>query len=296
MSGSRRHVFFALAAMLSGLAAASGSRAQPEPPLGEILWAAIDFPPFQIVEGPYLATGAFDGLRNLLIREIPDARHEVVTQTFSQREEALRDGQLLCSPGMFRTPARERYLVFSKPALIHLDNRLVFLRRNAGRFPAGEAVDLEAVFMDQRLTGGIIAGRSFAPNIDALVRRYGGAPNIQMHPVKPARMVEMLEEGEIDYTVMFSHEADFLEQQGGKRQTLANLRIDGTPPFILTHVACTRSDWGERVIARVNRLLLAHRNEPEYQQLSERWYSAADRDLVRKYYPRLIEAEAGRPR
>lgn len=296
MKGLCRHAFFALAAVLVGPVAASGSRAQPEPPLGDISWAAVDFSPFQIVEGPHLGSGAFDGLRNLLIREIPDARHEVIAQTFSQREEALREGQLLCSPGMFRTPARERHLVFSRPALIHLDNRLVFLRRNADRFPVGEAVDLETLFKDRRLTGGIIAGRSFAPNIDALVRRYGGAPNIQMRPVKPARMLEMLENGEIDYTVMFSHEADFLERQAGKQQTLANRRIDGTPPYILTHVACTRSDWGERVIARVNRLLLAHRNEPEYRQLSERWYSAADREQIRKYYPRLIEADAATPR
>lgn len=282
--------------MLSLMVPTTGSRAQPEPPLGEILWAAVDFPPFQIVDGPFLGSGAFDGLRNLLVREIPDARHGIVTLTFAQREEALREWQPLCSPGMFRTPARERYLVFSKPALIHLDNRLVFLRRNAARFPAGAAIDLEAVFRDRRLNGGIIAGRSFAPNIDALVRRYGGAPNIQLQPVKPARMLEMLEKGEIDYTIMFSHEADFLERQAGNRRTLGNRRIEGTPPFILTHVACTRSDWGERVIARVNRILTAHRNEPDYRQLSERWYSAPDRKLIEKYYPRLIEADSETPR
>lgn len=290
------HSLLGLVVMLSCLVAASVSRAQPDQLLGEVMWAAVDFPPFQIVEGPHLGSGAFDGLRNLLVRELPDARHGIITQTFAQREEALRDGQLLCSPGVFRTPARERYLVFSKPALIHLDNRLVFLRRNAARFPAGATVDLEAVFKDRRLAGGIIAGRSFAPNIDALVRRYGGAPNIRMQPVKPAQVLEMLEKGEIDYTIMFSHEADFLERQAGNQHTLTNRRIEGTPPYILTHVACTRGDWGERVIARVNSILLAHRNEPEYRRLSERWYSAADRDLIRKYYPQLIEANAESPR
>jgi uncharacterized protein (TIGR02285 family) len=291
-----RHSFLGLAALLSCLVLAGVSKAQPEPPLGEVTWAAVDFPPFQIVEGPHLGTGAFDGLRNLLIREIPDARHGILTQTFAQREEALREGQLLCSPGVFRTPARERYLVFSKPALIHLDNRLVYLNRNAGRFPVGAAVKLEAVFMDRRLTGGIIAGRSFAPNIDALIRRYGGAANIRVLPAKPARVLEMLEKGEIDYTIMFSHEADFLERQAGNQRTLANRRIDGTPPFILTHVACTRCDWGERVIARVNRILQAHRSDSEYRQLSERWYSAPDRELIRKYYPQLTEAEGEPPR
>lgn len=270
--------------------------AQPEPPIEKIVWASLDFPPFQIIEGPQRGSGAFDGLRDLLIRAIPDARHEVVTMTFARREDELRDGVLLCSPGMFRTPVRERYLVYSRPALIHLDNRLVFLGKNAARFPPGAEVDLEQVFKDKRLVGGIITGRSFAPNIDALIRRHGGSHNLQMRALKPAEVVELLLNGKIDYTIMFPHEATFLEQQAGRSGVLINRPIAGTPPYILTHVACTRSEWGERVISRVNRILREQRNRPEYRQFSERWYSVADLQLIRRYYPRLVEADSDPPR
>lgn len=275
---------------------AHGALAQPDSPLGRIVWVSVDFPPFQVIDGPHQGSGSFDGLRDLLVREMGDVEHQFVTMTFAQREEAFRDGTLLCSPGMFRTPSRDRYLVFAQPSLIHLDNRLVFLRRNAGRFPSSLAVDLETVLKDRSLVGGVIASRSFAPNIDALVRRYGGAPNIRMQALKPSQIVELLLKGEIDYTIMFSHEADFLERQAGKGGMLGNKQIVGTPPYIMTQVACTKSDWGERVVARINRVLRDQRPRPEYRQLSERWYADIDQALVRRYYPRLIEAGGDQPR
>lgn len=286
------------ALVLAGLCMipASSALAQPDPPLGRIVWVAVDFPPFQVIDGPNQGSGSFDGLRDLLVREMRDVEHEFVTMTFAQREEAFHEGVLLCSPGMFRTPSRDRYLVFAEPSLIHLDNRLVFLKRNAGRFPSGLAVDLETVLKDRNLVGGVIVSRSFAPNIDALVRRYGGAPNIRMQALSPAQIVELLLKGEIDYTIMFSHEADFLERQAGRSGMLGNKQIVGTPPYIMTQVACTRNDWGEKVVARVNRALRDQRARPEYRQLSERWYVELDRALVRRYYPRLIEAAGDPPR
>ena len=287
---------WAIIAVFLGGSVAVVAHAQPEPAVGRILWASLDFPPFQIVDGPNRGSGSFDGLRDLLVREIPDAEHELITMTFARREDDLREGRLLCSPGMFRTPVRERYLIFSKPALIHLDNRLVFLVKNESRFPSGSEVDLERVFKDRRLVGGVIAGRSFAPNIDALIRRYAGSHSLQLRALKPSQVLGLLLEGKIDYTIMFPHEATFLERQAGSSGMVANRPIAGTPPYILTHVACTRSDWGERIINRVNRVLHEQRDRPEYRQLSERWYSPADQLLIRRYYPRLIEAENVPPR
>ncbi len=264
----------------------------PSRPVGKIVWSLIEFPPFQILGGEYRDSGSFDGLRDLLAREIRDADHESIPMTVARREEELRRGELLCSPGMFRTPVRERYLVFSDPALIHLDNRLVFLSRNAGHFPSGSTIDFEALLANRQLIGGIISGRSFAPNIDALIRRNGG-PHLLMRPLKAPQMVELLLNGDIDYTIMFPHEAAYVERQLGRKGLLTNRQIVGTPPYILTHVACTRSEWGERVIARVNKVLRAQRKKPEYRALSERWYSEADQALIRSYYPRLLAPNAG---
>lgn len=284
----------AVVAALAGTLASPGAPAGQDgagDPIGKIVWAVLDFPPFQILGGEYRGTGSFDGLLELLEREIRTVEHEVIPMTFARREEELRQGELLCTPGMFRTPVRERYLVFSKPALLHLDNRLVFLSKNAARFPAGASVDLEPLLTTRKLIGGIISGRSYAPNIDALIRRNDG-PNLLTRPLKASQMVELLMNGDIDYTILFPHEAAYIERQLGRTGLLTNRRIAGTPPYILTHVACTRSAWGELVIARVDRVLREQRRKPEYRALSERWYPEVDRALVHSHFPQLISADA----
>jgi uncharacterized protein (TIGR02285 family) len=269
-------------ALFGALLSASASAREVVP------WAALDFPPFQIRDGEYRGSGSFDGLLDLLVRQLPEYEHDVITMTFARREEEIRQGQRLCTPGLFRTAEREKLLVFSLPALIHLDNRLVFLASRADRFPGGHEVDLESMLRRQDLIGGIINQRSFAPNIDPLLRQYANAPNVLVRSLKSSQMFELLGSGEIDYTILFPHEAAYLSRQLHSRQEIALRPIAGTPPYIFTHVACTKGPWGEDMIARINRVLRAHRETPEYRALSERWYNEPDKALIRRYYPQLL--------
>jgi uncharacterized protein (TIGR02285 family) len=254
-----------------------------------IVWAALDFPPFAILQGEHRGGGSFDGLLQLLVQEMPEYRHEIVPMTFARREGEIRAGQRLCTPGLFRTPAREGLLVFSQPALIHLDNRVVALASRADKLgPADQAVDLEALFKRADLVGGIIAERSFAPNIDPLIKRFSGSRNLVLRPMKSCQMFEMLLDGEIDYTLLFPHEAAYLAGRFKVVEPLQIRSIAGTPPYIATHVACTKGAWGEAVIRRIDGILARRRTAPEYRALSERWYGDADKALIRRYYPKLL--------
>lgn len=270
---------------------AAGLVALPALGQDEIVWGVMEFPPFQVLSGDQRGSGSFDGLLQLLVRQMPEFRHEIVNMTFARREEEMRAGQPLCTPGIFRTPAREKYLVFSKPALIHLDNRVVALASKADSLgPADQPIDLAALLKRADLVAGIISERSFAPNIDLLLGRYGKSRNVVMRPMKASRMFEMLLNGEIDYTILFPHEATYLAGQLGTDAPLAIRAIAGTPPYIVTHVACTRGAWGEAVIRRIDGVLAGQRTTPEYRAYSERWYGEEDRQLIRRFYPRLLSA------
>ena len=255
-------------------------------------WAVLDFPPFQIRDGEHRGSGSFDGLLDLLVRQLPDLDHDIVTMSFARREEEIRQGHRLCTPGLFRTPAREKLLVFSLPALIHLDNRLVIRAGRAGGLETGQPVDLDALLARRDLIGGIISERSFAPNIDPLLRQHVGAPNIVMRSIRSSQMYEMLMKGEIDYTILFPHEAAYLARSLGHAEETRILPIAGTPPYIFTHVACTRGPWGEAMIERIDRILLERRTSPEYRPLSERWYVDSDKALIRRYYPQMLAPAA----
>jgi len=255
-----------------------------------IEWALIDFPPFQILDGSAKETGSFDGLLQLLIRRMPQYGHDIVPMTFARREAESREGQAMCTPGMFRTPAREAYWEFSRPALLHLDNRIVFLADSAGKFPGEGPVDLEALFLRDDVVGGIAAGRSYAPNIDALVQRYGTTRrNLVVRPVRADQFFQMLLGGEIDYVILFPHEANFMAERYGAGGRIAVRPIAGTPATITTSVACTRTPLGHEVIAAVDATVAAQLDDPDYRMLSERWYGEADKTLIRRHYGRQLE-------
>lgn len=285
-SGGARAKLAWMTLLVVGAASAAAAEAEDN-----IVWAAIDFPPFQVLGGEFRGSGSFDGLRDLLVSRLPEYRHEVMGMTFARREEELRQGQRLCTPGVFRTPEREERLVFSRPALIHLDNRLVFLASRADRIGDDAEIDLARLLERPDLVGGAISGRSFAPNIDPVLKRHDGQPNLVMRPVRAAQMLEMLVSGEIDYTILFPHEAAYLARHLRLTEPLALRPIAGTPPYIFTHVACTRGPWGEAVIGRVDRLLGELRATPAYRAYSERWYGEADKQSIRRHYPRLLEAD-----
>jgi uncharacterized protein (TIGR02285 family) len=253
-----------------------------------IVWAVLDFPPFQIIDGPYRGSGSFDGLLDELIRRMPEYQHEVVPMSFARREQEVRDGRPVCTPGIFKTPEREKLTVFSKPSLIHLDNRLVFLASRAAELGGADPVDLEGVIARRDLVIGVSAQRSFAPNIDPVLARHAGDPNLLLRSLKTGQLFELLLKGEIDATIMFPHEAAFLAHGFGVEGRVATRRIAGTPPYIITHAACTKGTWGEAVMARIDAILDQMRDDADYRALSERWYVPEDRERIRGFFPAMV--------
>lgn len=294
VSAARSLVWPRLLFLLAVLAAWPGAMPAAAQDGDAIVWAVLDFPPFQIRDGEFRGTGSFDGLLEILTRELPQYRHDVVGMTFARREEEIRQGKQLCTPGMFRTAAREKHLVFSRPALLHLDNRLVVRRDALGRLPGRRPVVLDQLLADSTLIGGIIAERSFAPNIDATLRQHAGTPNLLVRAVKSAQLFEMLMRGDIDYTILFPHEAAHLARAAGRSDDIVVLPIAGTPPHIVTHVACSKGAWGTATIGAIDAVIRTHVGSPAYRALSERWYDEPDKGLIRRYYGQALSGTGGK--
>jgi uncharacterized protein (TIGR02285 family) len=254
-----------------------------------LIWGVFDFPPFQILEGSHAGSGSFDGELQTLIAKMPEFDHKIVPMSFARRREEFMAGTNLCTPGIFRSPATALKLAISMPALTHLDNRVIFLKDKAALFGDEKALDLDALFERKNLTGAVVPGRSYAPNIDESIRRFQDKANFLMRPLETSKLFQMLLNGDVDYLLLFSHEAAFLADRFGVSERIVNRPISGTPPFIFTHVACTGNAWGKAVIDRINMILQTERTAHEYQKLSERWYPPEDQEKIRRYYPGMLK-------
>jgi uncharacterized protein (TIGR02285 family) len=254
-----------------------------------LTWGVLEFPPFQILEGPHRGSGSFDGELQTLIARLPEFEHKVVPMSFARRREEFLAGTSFCTPGIFKPPAMALKLAISKPMLTHLDNRVVFLRDKEARFGERAPIDLDALLQDRNLRGAAVPGRSYAPNIDAAIQRARGAPNLMIRPLETTQLFRMLLNGDVDYLLLFSHEAAFLADKLDAGDRVRNRAIAGTPPYIFTHVACTGNDWGRAVIARIDAIMAAERLQPEYRRYSERWYPPEDQEKVRRYYSEMLK-------
>ncbi|HEX8989070.1 MAG TPA: TIGR02285 family protein [Rhodocyclaceae bacterium] len=254
-----------------------------------LTWAVLEFPPFQILEGPHRGSGSFDGELQTLIARLPEFEHRIVPMSFARRREEFTAGIDICTPGIFKAPAMALKLAISKPMLTHLDNRVIFLKEKEGRFGDSAPLDLDALLQDARLVGAVVPGRSYAPNIDASIQRARGRPNLLIRPLETGQLFRMLLGGDVDYLLLFPHEAAFLAEKFAATGRIANRPIAGTPPYIFTHVACTGDDWGRAVIARIDAAMAAERGKPEYRGYSERWYPPEDQERVRRYYTEMLK-------
>ncbi|MDR3409434.1 MAG: TIGR02285 family protein [Formivibrio sp.] len=254
-----------------------------------LAWSVFDFPPFQILEGAYKGSGSFDGELQTLIAKMPEFEHKIVPMSFARRREEFIAGTNLCTPGIFRAPAMALNLAISMPALTHLDNRVIFLKEKAPLFGKDNPIDLDALFSRGNLLGAVVSGRSYAPNIDAAIQRFSSNPKLMIRPLGTAQLFQMLLNGDIDYLLLFSHEAAFLADKFGVSERIVNRPIAGTPPYIFTHVACTGNAWGHAVIGKINAVLQTERSQPDYRKYSERWYPLEDQDKIRRNYPNMLK-------
>lgn len=263
----------------------------PEPVWGKesLTWSVIDFPPFQVLEGKQSGTGSFDGELQAIVDEMPGFEHETVPMSFARRKEEFIKGTNICTPGIFLAPAKALNLAISKPALTHLGNRIIFLKNKAALFGEENPVDLKKLFARKDIVGGMVGGRSYAPAIDEAIQRYKGSPNLVIRSLTGERLFQMLLGGEVDYVIMFPHEAEFHGNRLGASDTFLDRPVAGTPPYIHTYVACTGNAWGRAVIDKVNAVLDRERGTKKYRSFSERWYPVEDRKRIRRYYQLMLK-------
>ncbi len=258
-----------------------------------LVWAVLDFPPFQILSGPHAGSGSFDGELQALMAAMPEYEHRVVTMSFSRRKAEFLAGTPMCTPGIFLPPAQALKLAISRPALTHLDNRVVYLPDKAHRFGSAPSLDVETLFHRPDLVGGLAQSRSFAPVVDGALSRHQGQHHLVVRALSGEVLFRMLLAGELDYLIMFPHEAAFLAATLGAGMALHTRPIRGVPPYQYTHVACTGNDWGRGMIARIDAVLDQEMDKPAYRALSERWYPKPDQARVRRYFAGMVRERAG---
>jgi uncharacterized protein (TIGR02285 family) len=221
-----------------------------------IRWYYQSFPPLHITDGPRAGQGFADKALAYLHARMPDYNHLKVYSSLSRMHGELKVRENACHLGLFKTPEREEYAYFSDPVIEILPNRLVTLKEKAARFEplltAEGEVDLARLFAARHLMYGVEVDRVYSPRISAYTNGHTKADGKVELP--NPRFAALLLHGRIDYGFAFAFEATYRFNMLEKGDAFTTLPIAGEPALLMNYVGCSKSEFGAKVIADVNKV------------------------------------------
>lgn len=273
-----------VAAGVPGPARAEG-RAQTAPQIG---WYVFDFPPIFILTGPDAGTGNGDVWLSYFISVLPQFRHRIVTASISRMMTDIAREQGACTTSVIPSPERAKFMAFSRHFWRVQPNRLIYPQAIAPtvdlyRGPDGQ-IDVMALVADETLTAGYVERRSYSPAIDAAIarlrQRNGGWPVTGSEGA-----VEMLALGRVDYTFGYPFELRYLLHRRGNGLLLASAGAAGDPETVEAHIACSKGETGEAVLAALDDQLDAAPPPPSTLRASHRWTRPEELSLLLPQWP-----------
>lgn len=272
----------------------SYARAEEQKP--QLDWAATDFPPFMILEGPAKGQGVWDELSRVVQANLPDFEHVDVKMTNSRFMEELKDGKNLCKIYFFKTPEREKYLYYSIPAVVFLTNHVVMRRETYEEMRKPDRIDLNELLVDQRFRGGFTINRSYALDMDTVIAANRNAPHLTFMVADNTSYFKMMAEGRLDYILDFPVAVAYWSKVLGlDPDRFVSVPIVSSTMYTTTYVVCTKNAWGAQLIDRINAILRKEIPTKHYLEMVTRWYDPQDRAQLETYYRECLLEAAAKP-
>jgi uncharacterized protein (TIGR02285 family) len=251
------------------------------------VWAVYDAPPFMIADGPDRNTGIFDRIRTLLDNRLSGAPARTLRAPFPRVLASLADGIDVCFIGGVKTPDREAFAVFSLPVTMFYPLRIVVHASERERFAVRAPLSLPTLLADRGLRTSVLRSRSLGSRIDVLLAQ-AASPHVHAEFDEAFRM---LLAKRLDYLVEYPVIAGYGARKLGQADAFVSLPFAEAPEPVLARVMCPKTEWGRRLVARIDAVLRDERQGPAYRQIVEAWADPSDLPTIRSAYDALLTSE-----
>ena len=255
----------------------------------KVIWMETEMPPYFIQSGPLKDQGYGDVISDILQKRLTNYDHEVVVTNITRHFYKFKQGEKVCSVGLFRTPEREQFIAFSIPSFLTLPVVLIINKERWQDFGRRNTVKLGEILDINHVTIGLAKDRSYGQAVDQILDRHAGQHSL----VKVAgqelslNLFKMLMLNRLDGIIGLPEEALYQAGQLGLRDRIMTLAIEenqhGRDDW-LSAVGCSNNEWGRAVVAEINRVLLAERPTDQYRAAYERWLDDNSLETFRKVY------------
>lgn len=261
----------------------------------EITWYKPEFPPLSIVNGPFAGKGYSDQIEAYLIEQLSTYKHKMLVAPFKRTLRDMKKGLNACSVTLLKTPAREQFIAFTKPARLLLPNSIIIRSNDTNRFKTmisnDGKISAAQVMQDQHIRFGYSNGRSYTKPLDNLLSQYNGAPNLieRLGKEGPKGLLSMLSKGHIDAMFAQPVEAQYHGRLMGVGEMIAVIPITETKDFTVGYIGCSKTPWGEDVIKQINNVLNDAVKNPTFRAFYEDFLDQESIIRYRKVYNKFFD-------
>ena len=244
-----------------------------------INWFHADFPPGFINTGYLKGEGYENYLERYLRQALSEYEHRYYKANYSRILDEIRT-ENACCVALLRKPERESFVAYSQPTMLALPNGVMILRDRYDEFAPfvdqDGYISIKALFRDSDLRMGVSAGRRYGGGVDELLSRFGHHPKIVVRSgddVLRGLLKMIASQRSIDYAIGYPHELNWLNYKEKLDGDLQFIPIREMPKFVISQIGCSKNEWGNKVIARLNDVLGGEYND-EYKRRYQRFLPA----------------------
>jgi uncharacterized protein (TIGR02285 family) len=254
-----------------------------------VTWMEAAMPPFFIQSGGQQDQGYGDIITDIIQQGLVDYEHDTITTNITRHFYKFKQGEKVCSVGLYRTPEREEFMYFSMPSFLTLPPVLIIKKDGLSRFGNRTSVQLAEILDDKKLMVGMSKDRSYGTTTDDILKKHKGSGNIieSTGQELSLNLFKMLLKGRLDGIVGLPEEALYQAEQLGIRDQLMTLTIqenlNGYEGW-MSSVGCSKNAWGKAIIDKINEILLKQRPAERYRTAYERWLDTNSIEHYRRVY------------
>ncbi|WP_028863860.1 hypothetical protein [Psychromonas aquimarina] len=245
-----------------------------------VLWRVTDWPPFYILEGKDKGKGLYDEMITLLSRGMPEYTHVRKEMNTDRVRNEMNKGTKVCHPSVLFNTEGTLSVVNS----ILLPHRLIFQKNDSRLTKFNDPASLDILFADKEVRGGIIP-RRYTAALNKITNKHSFRDHLYKTP-HYKKVIKMLLHNRLDYIIEYTPIISYSAKQLGIENNTTSKEILETQdtPFLLVYVACPKTDWGQMMIDKINKILLSESKTSDFLNFRIRWYDNSSKKLLEKYY------------
>lgn len=239
----------------------------------QITWLQIDWPPHQIVSGPFQGQGTFDLLQQQLVAAMPQFSHQNRLVSLARLEQLFLQQQTgVCAVGTLYSEQRAANRLFSTPMAVGPALTVVYLAEHKILAPLipSDAVDINQLGFNPKLIGAYQPNRYYPPVVSRVLQHPLTNLSSQAF-TSELNAAQLLQSGRVDYVIEYPERMQYYSSVLTQPVALKHSAISGADVASVSYVTCTEDDTGRQVITAVNAALPQLWLESDYSAAMRRW-------------------------